>query len=89
MIRHDHLDTERGALNIGDVFKFQPGGPGTAWQSYAFHGHLVHPAGGEWVTCYGGDPNPKGARAWRSFDVDRIRKGAVRERLATARRKAA
>lgn len=77
MTTHKLLETEQaGALSVGDQFKFQPGGFGTTWMVFTFRGHIEHQSGNEWVSCYGGDPDPKGDRAWRSFDVERIRKEA-------------
>jgi hypothetical protein len=91
---HRHLDTDQaGTLAHGDEFKFQPGGPGTTWQVFTFHAHVVTGAGGEWVTCFGGDPirpQQKHDRAWRAFAVDRIRKEAQPPGdLASGRRRVA
>lgn len=81
------LHTEHaGTLNNRDPFKFQPGGPGTSWGVYTFLGHVVTEDGHEWVDCYGGDPDPKGCRSWRSFDASRVRKEA---RSAPASRRTA
>lgn len=66
------LTEQAGLLNIGDQFKFQPGGFGTAWQVFTFRGVVYSPGGNPSVSCYGGDPNPKGDRAWRAFAVDRV-----------------
>lgn len=93
MTRIETLVTERaGTLNIGDEFKFQPGGPGTAWQVYTFKGHDIADNGSEHVHCYGGDPiktNYQHARAWRAFDVDTVRKAALPPgNLASGRRAA-
>lgn len=73
------LETEHaGTLNNGDEFKFQPKGPGTAWQVYIFRGHVTTPKA-EWINCFGGDPiraENKHDRCWRSFDVQAVREGA-------------
>lgn len=52
-------------MSAGDWFR-RPGDPG---QVYRFHGHARTPAGNEAIDCYGGDKDPKGGRAWRSFYV--------------------
>jgi hypothetical protein len=67
------LNTEQaGRLDDGDEFKFQPGGFNTSWQVFTFRGVVYSPSGIPSVSCYGGDPNPKGDRAWRAFQVERI-----------------
>ena len=74
----EELDTAHcGTLHIGDEFKFQPGGPGTEWGWFNFHG--IATRRGSWVRAYGGDPLREKfahARQWRAFDVEAVVSGA-------------
>lgn len=69
-----------GTLTLGDEFEFQPNDiEGAGWKVFTFRGHVLTDAGFEHINCYGGDPiraNHEHDRAWRAFDVDRVRAGA-------------
>lgn len=74
--RADTFETEQmGTLRLRTQFKFQLAGEGGTWGVFRFHEHVTAPRG-EWVSCYGGDPDPKGRRQWHAFPADAIREGA-------------
>lgn len=71
--RAETFETERmGTLSFRSQFKFQLAGEGGTWGVFRFHEHVTAPKG-EWVSCYGGDPDPKGRRQWHSFHADAVR----------------
>lgn len=69
-----------GLLVLGDEFEFQPNDiEGASWKVFTFRGLMVAPGGTESISCYGGDPIKKDHehdRAWRAFEVERVRAGA-------------
>lgn len=76
----DTFDTDNaGTLSMGDEFEFKLTGEEGNWSAWVFHGHIVHPKGGEWINAYGGDPIRKGQehrRQWHALPVDGVRSGA-------------
>lgn len=74
--RTDTFETEQvGTLRPRTQFRFQLAGEGGAWGVFRFHEHVLSEKGA-WVSCYGGDPDPKGRRQWHSFHADAVRSQA-------------
>lgn len=85
VVHRTFLTDEAGLIGFGDLFEYQPSldvEEGGHYKVFRFRGHVVAASGEEWVSCYGGDPDPKGRRAWRSFHVEDIKAGAKTVRPA-------